>query len=381
MKNTTFYDMLWEVPPGNTIRLRSFTGDQWYGISLDNRTCTCAKFIKTHEVCKHLNALGIYGRQRPFVARSHPTFSQALSGMVKSIRLRKIEDAIYWLVYLDTFKEPEHRFRTARRILIGSAEDGHSIAVMEHVVDSFKRISKAEAGLEELAAEALRICKVPNWWHSSTGGHDYIYSGMLGHRKLAYLSGTITTESLPRLIEQGIAEQVKATVLAGVMGLSEIRMGASKQAELVSALAKRNGHDLAERLAQVHLRARSALSSDNNFLCQAAWMLAGGNSPVADVLHPVSSAEVSELIEKAKERWKEPQPIPRWCCDGVHSAGNDVRFMGTWEHMNAVCRAFSHYGRVDPEDEWLPEFQSYDGLIIQTTDEENCTQLHGERQD
>jgi hypothetical protein len=158
-------------------------------------------------------------------------------------------------------------------------------------------------------------------------------------------------------------------------------MGASKQAELVSALAKRSSHDLAERLTHVHLRARSALSSDNNFLCQAAWMLAGGNSPVADVLHPVSSAEVSELIEKARARWKEPQPIPRWCCDGVHSAGNDVRFMGTWEHMNAVCRAFSHYGRVDPEDEWLPEFQSYDGLIIQTTGEENCTQLHGERQD
>ncbi len=375
MKNTTFYDMLWEVPPGNTIRLRSFTGDQWYKIDLDNRTCTCAKFIEGHELCKHLNALGIYSIQRPFVARSHPTFSQALSGMVKSIRLRRPEEAIYWLVYLDTFKEPQHRFRTARRILIASAEDGHSIAVMEHVVDSFKRISKAEAGLEELAAEVLRICKVPNWWHPSTGGHDYIYSGMLGHRAFAYLSRTITAESLERLIEQGIEEKAKPTALAGVMGLSEIRMGASKQAEMVLALAKRNRHDLAERLTQVHLRARSALSSDNNFLCQAAWMLAGGNSPVADALHPVTSAEVSGQVEKARARWKDPQPIPGWCCDGVHSAGNDVRFMGTWEHMNAVCRAFSHYGRVDPEDEWLPEFRSYDGLIVQTTGEELGNQI------
>jgi hypothetical protein len=315
MKQTLFSGMLWEVPPGKTIRLKSFTGDEWYTVSLDNKTCTCAKFLTTHELCKHLNALGIYSRQRPFVARSHPTFSQALSGMVKSIRLRRPEEAIYWLVYLDTFKEPQHRFRTARRILIGSAEDGHSISVMEHVVDSFKRISKAEAGLEELAAEVLRICKVPNWWHSSTGGHDYIYSGMLGHRKLAYLSGTITTESLPKLIEQGIAEKATPTALAGVMGLSEIRMGASKQAELVSALAKRNGRDMAERLAQVHLRARSALSSDNNFLCQAAWMLAGGNSPVADVLHPVTGAEVSDLIEEARAGWRDPQPIPGWCCD------------------------------------------------------------------
>ncbi len=265
--------------------------------------------------------------------------------------------------------------------MIGSAEDGHSISVMEQVVKSFRRISKTQADLEELAAEVLRICRVPNWWNPGTGGHDYIYSGMLGHRKLAYLSRTITAGSLPKLIEQGIEEKAKPTALAGVMGLSEIRMGASKQAELVSALAKRNRHDLAERLTQVHLRARSALSSDNNFLCQAAWMLAGGNSPVADVLHPVTGAEVSESIEKARARWRDPQPIPGWCCDGVHSAGNDVRFMGTWEHMNAVCRAFSHYGRVDPEDEWLPEFQSYNGLIIQTTSEGNCAQLHGERQD
>jgi replication-associated recombination protein RarA len=153
MKQTLFSGMLWEVPPGKTIRLKSFTGDEWYTVSLDNKTCTCAKFLTTHELCKHLNALGIYSRQRPFVARSHPTFSQALSGMVKSIRLRRPEEAIYWLVYLDTFKEPQHRFRTARRILIGSAEDGHSIPVMEHVVGSFKRIGKVQAHVEELATE------------------------------------------------------------------------------------------------------------------------------------------------------------------------------------------------------------------------------------
>jgi hypothetical protein len=247
---------------------------------------------------------------------------------------------------------------------------------MERVMDSFRRISKTTAEIEELAADVLTICKVPNWWHSNTAGHDYIYSGMLGHRKLSYLSRTITAEFLPRLIEQGIAEKAKPTALAAVMGLSEIRMGASKQAELVSALATKNKHELAGRLAEVHLRARAALSSDNNFLCQAAWMLAGGNSPVAEVLHPVTSAEVSELIEKARARWKDPQPIPGWCCDGTHSAGNDVRFMGTWEHMNSVCRAFSRYGRVDPEDEWLPAFQSYDGLIVQTADEKKSRNYH-----
>jgi replication-associated recombination protein RarA len=151
-----------EIQPKNIIRLKSFSGDQWYEISLLDRTCKCAGFNATLVPCKHLNALGFYSRSRPFVSKTHPTFSQALSGMVKSIRLRRVESAVYWLMYLDTFEEPQYRFRTARRILIGSAEDGHSISVMEQVVESFRRISKAQAGLEELAAEVLRICKMPN---------------------------------------------------------------------------------------------------------------------------------------------------------------------------------------------------------------------------
>ncbi len=43
--------------------------------------------------------------------------------------------------------------------------------------------------------------------------------------------------------------------------------------------------------------------------------------------------------------------------------------------MYPVCKAFSHYGRVDPEDKWLPEFQCYDGLNVQWVAEENCNQL------
>src|SRR5713226_9482830 len=103
-----------------TIRLKAFQGDEWFNISVEAKTCDCPDFQNTGR-CEHLTALGIH-RLKPFIPKTHPSFSQALSGMVKSIRLRRVEDAVYWLVYLDTFKEPQSRFRTARRILIGSAE-------------------------------------------------------------------------------------------------------------------------------------------------------------------------------------------------------------------------------------------------------------------
>jgi hypothetical protein len=201
---------------------------------------------------------------------------------------------------------------------------------------------------------------------------------MLGERLLWQMKCDSTPESFTRLIRQSIVEQDKAKALAGVMGLNECGMGATKQTELILDCAKKADHKQAARLARTHLSAKGALSSDNNFICQAAWMLAGGTSPVADAAYPVSFGEVIELREKALEKWKHPEPIPGWCCDGVHSAGNDVRFMGAWHHMYAVCRVFQHYGRVDPADQWLPEFQCYDGLTIElgpSEPEEDTVQL------
>jgi hypothetical protein len=354
--------------PINIVRLKSFQGAEWYTISTAEKTCDCPNFTSAGG-CEHLLALGIH-RLRTFTPSTYPTFSQALSGLVKSIRIRRVEDAVYWLVYLETFgNDNRERYRTARRLLIGSAEDGHSIAVMEEVVGNFSKFSRQGNDLVHLVAEAVRICSVPNWWHPSTGGPDYIYSGMVGQHELLYFRGEHSPENMTKLIEQGIEQRNKPMALAGVMGLSDARLGATRQAELILNFAKKYQHPLAERLAQVHLHARSALSADNNFLCQAAWMLAGGESPIVDLIEPVFVEECYELIDKAKERWKNPHPIPGWCCDGVHSAGNDVRFMGVWQQMYAVCKAFEHYDRVDPNDEWLPSFQCYDGLIIEKVDE------------
>ena len=80
------------------IRLKSFQGAEWYNISTEDKTCDCSEFEQAGR-CEHLSALGIH-RLRPFKPATHPTFSQALSGLVKSLRVRRVEDAVYWLTYL-----------------------------------------------------------------------------------------------------------------------------------------------------------------------------------------------------------------------------------------------------------------------------------------
>lgn len=135
------------------IRLKSFSGGGMvYTVDRLGRTCTCLQFA-TEGHCKHLDEVGSY-QPKHFTPRTHPTFSQALSGLVKSIRLRRTEDAVYWLIYLDGFPESEEltrkaaRFRVARRILIASAEDGHSISVMEAVASTFKSLCRLDNGRE-----------------------------------------------------------------------------------------------------------------------------------------------------------------------------------------------------------------------------------------
>jgi hypothetical protein len=282
-----------------------------------------------------------------------------------------VEDAVYWLTYLDSFKEKQYRFRTARRLLIGSAEDGLSVRVMEKVREKFLTISKPQSDLLNWVAEAVRICKLPNWWHPDSGGPDYIYQSMVGERKWKYKAWDRKLPTLQKEIQKAIDEKDRAMAVGGVMAFASMQpiFGATKQAEFLLQEAENKGHDLAVRLCKIHLSARTALSSDNNFLCMAAWMMAGGVSPVAEKIESMTAGECYELLDKAKERWLNPQPIPRWCCDGTHCAGDDPRFMGCLPEMCAVCKAYEHYGRVDPEDKWLNSFQCYDGLIIETTDE------------
>lgn len=346
------------------IRLKSFDTDCWFSIDIALKTCQCRHFM-IYQRCEHLDALGVY-RTKPFTPTTHPTFSQALSAFVKSIRLRRIDDAVYWLVHLDTFKDAHFRFRTARRVLIASAEDGHSISTMEAVVREFRYTSKSTTELVRLVADAVLICRQPNWWHPASNGPEYIYESLLGYRLWLYKHWDHSAEALFRAIRAAIREQNAPIAIGGVLAFDQLpqKVGGSKQAEFLLAEAESLRNEQAARICRVHLAARSALSADNNFLCQATWLLAGGKAPIANEIDDVSLEECEELLAQATERWQSPEPIPRWCCDGVHCAGDDPRFMGTYPAMWGVCKAYQHYGRVHPDDEWLPGFRCFDGLVV-----------------
>jgi hypothetical protein len=137
-----------------------------------------------------------------------------------------------------------------------------------------------------------------------------------------------------------------------------------EQCTFYAKLAEEVQCDPAQRLCALHMGAHGSLTKDTNFTGQAAWYLAGGVSPVADKIESVVAKEVYDALSAAKERWKSPLPIANWMCDGHHCAGKDPRFAGFVPNMYAVCLAFKKYGRVNPDDRWLPTFWCTDGLLL-----------------
>ena len=336
-----------------------------YQVARNHSTCTCQVFI-SGSWCNHLKDAGCYPK-RSVTLSSKPNFYQALSGLVKGIRLRNLDEAAYWLTYCWSFKQKLNgaQFRIIRRLLIGSAEDGHSIAVMEKLADNYSALLSKDIDFTSVMAELVRICKVPNWWNPNTGGHDYIYSGMLATRKILYDRANYSASDCLLGLEQSIVKQNKVDALRWIIQDQESDAATNSLiARKLYELASTYDCQPAKRLIQnIYLRHEKSLKSDNNFLCQAAWILAGGNSPVIDQIEVVTQAEVNALIDKVNAT--KPYVIPGWCCDGVHCAGNDIRYAGMWDRMYAVCNQYNYYGRVIPDDPWLEdEFYCLDGLTV-----------------
>lgn len=348
------------------IEIRSFTEPEtYYQVDTDLSTCSCPAY-QGDGWCKHLEALGRY-KPRKVTLSARPSYSQALSGLVKCIRIRNIDEGAYWLNYLWGFREKlsGSQYRTVRRLLIGSAEDGHSVAVMEKVAENFGPLLAKDIEFPHVVAEMVRICKAPNWWHPDSGGHDYIHCGMVASRRTLYDQQTYPLDHCLSALTRAVENQDKVGAMFWMIKGCDAGKGAGLAlANLLLEIALHRNHGPVVRMMRdVFLRHAKALHDDNNFIGQAAWLLAGGQCPVVDQIETVTHGEVRQLLERIRST--ELHTIPEWCCDGVHCAGNDVRYMGMWDRMYAVCRQFDHYQRVSPDNPWIEgEFYSLEGLEV-----------------
>lgn len=289
------------------------------------------------------------------------TIAQALSALVKTIRLRHQSDAMYWYTHLVTHF-PNDRFRLYRRMLIIGAEDCVNLTVQHQVRQWFKMaLSKENKNnypkIDTLACYLItRICSTENWWES-TSGQKYIASW----RKvelMGAISNGVTPEELTSPSWSSNITQLALKARKGEIPVVEVLhahyMGCSNNmnrkvyaADLVNASC--DVGDLGARVtAQTHLSNATALGNmDENWLGQALWRLCGEELDGKVVYKPVAIDPL--LSQLTQEAMYNPRKPPEWTQDGIHCSGKDKRFAGILTSMVACCVLYNRDGSLSPK--------------------------------
>jgi hypothetical protein len=130
-----------------------------------------------------------------------PNTALYVSALVKSIRLRRTEDAITWL--LTVWRFPSLRYRLTRRVLVSSGEDGLSPELIEAVALWYSGPNRYSLG--HAAQEVGRICGTPSWW-ALHEGHEMIFAWKRAEA-IAAQARPATFDVTLSLLEQAVAEQ------------------------------------------------------------------------------------------------------------------------------------------------------------------------------
>ncbi len=286
-----------------------------------------------------------------------PTASEAISAFIKTVRLRHSSDAVSWFTYL--WLQPKQKSRIKRRILLCSGEDNISVGVTEKVSEWFG--GSGRKSFEAAATEVLRICATPNWW-AQPDGRAYIYNWRTAELSSPDFRG-ITLDALFQIMGSAVNNRDL------ILGLSAFNAAYERPdfrsqllADRLLSWAGESGNQQARRLAQVFSRHASTLWTDSNISGQAYYSLIHGEFGEQHVPE-ISPETVSQSIQNSIERLQTPIETPSFARNGIHTrSGKDSRFAGVVRHMSAACKAYEHFGRLEPADQWLPEF--YDLPVI-----------------
>lgn len=279
---------------------------------------------------------------------------EAISAFIKSVRLRRAEDAILWLTCL--WMTPKERNRIQQRVLYEAAEDGLSTSVIEKVCDWFG--SPQRKSLEAAAAEVLRICSTANWW-GQADGREYIYAWRRAELNAPDFK-KVSMDGLYDIMRSAIENKELTRGLAAFNAVYGRRKELKPKAlaELLLSWSAAYGGEQAQRLARAYAQHASTFYLDGNVSAQSYYAMIHGE--FGEQVSPEISAEVVErILDQAMEQLRAGIPIPSFALDGVHTrGGGDRRFAGIVRYMSGCCRAYEHFGRLSPEDDWLPEFLS-----------------------
>lgn len=325
-----------------------------YEVDLKQKTCTCPAWQsgKTRP-CKHLKSLL---NPPPKV----PTVSMMKSAMIKSVRLRWTEDAVFWARCLWRF--PKERYTLVRRLAIMSGEDGMSLPVSIRAVNLLVQWDRVKE--RHVIAFLAKLCKTTVWYQSEDGR---LYAELWRKRmEDKVLPPKLKKANIPELtgLMQKAAEEGDVYRLCCLQ--DELAKSHRKERSThifykdIRAIAVALNRLEARMTASLLMDAGFPLYTDGNLSAHAVFRLGHSFEP-SNEDPSVSASEVDELVDRTDERLKGAgEKVPSYFLDGVHTGGSDRRFAGYEKPMWGMCRAYMTFGRLHPDDKWPADFWRYE---------------------
>ncbi|UOX39977.1 hypothetical protein [Vibrio phage V-YDF132] len=270
--------------------------------------------------------------------------SMAMSAMIKSVRLRDLDGACAYAKFLWDRTPPE---RMMSRLLMMSAEDGFNVSTMELI--SLANTQRTRMTAHKYCLLLSKICAEPNWY-ATESGRAYIRrwrdSEIRTHRKRKIRDAITLLNTLNEAYENKDEK-----LLIDVFTLGWNKYSNRTFVEWAYDKAKNDNNLLAMRTCEVFLNNANALYYDSNISGQAVYRVLMECGEMQEKV-PRASQELHRRLLDVQPFDGNPDNIPSYFLDGIHTVGSDSRFAGVVKMMASCCNAFEKYGELDPNQEW-----------------------------
>jgi len=267
----------------------------------------------------------------------------SVSALMKSIRLRRVEDALYWLGVMFTARAGLPYLR--RRVFSSSGEDNCDIWVMEHS----ERLLLDQAERLDTFAYATYLACLGTKWYELPDAIEYTEvrarAAEATHPRMPYYTAQALSNRYAKALAIGDVDDAFWCIAEGKT--LEVRMASFYH--LAAEAGLKAPDEGTRRLAAIVQRqlAWLGLSREKNHLWQLVWALS--RRPLASTNRQPNQTEFAHLWRAAQARLARPlERPPSWALDGIHTTGHDPRFAGTVAGTRNMIQMFERDGRIDP---------------------------------
>lgn len=253
---------------------------------------------------------------------------RACSALIKSIRLGREDDAVYWAVVLKGVTNP---WFTMRRVVFSAGEDNVNLFTWKQLWEEFLSGQYDIARAAAMVAVSAQKCS----WYTCNQGLDSIKKWLEASKRTGIPWSPELLKNEEDFLTWFLHEDLKVALPLSISALAEAKKDDTNFMEIL---------EIGRKTIKDSVKYKDA----NGIAPIICWFFHGiVNEEVVLNENIIRKPEEEAMRDLASGNFR---PVPSWALDGIHtSSGKDKRFAGTWQGIALMIRMGEKYGRLSPD--------------------------------